>query len=271
MNKKVFDTFKPKNHFLHKYVDYYYLDIKSDNTKTEFECFPHYNNTISLYSSHKRDENSVVTYVENVEPLQIFTPVRENILKVTQIGNVHRIVIVFHPLGIQQFFKNKDFSNYIYNGDFFNTNELTQLFNTTDKEEITLLLDDFLYQRYKPFHHSILEKSLSIIFDEYEDFSIENLSEQLNISRRQLNRIFKTYLGVSPKRFHEIVVFRKVLEAKLFENPTLNFTELAHTFCYSDQSHLNKIFKKLTQNTPTQFFKKGTLLGEEDTFWHIKK
>ena len=271
MRINVFDTFKPKNHFLHKYVDYYYLDVKSDNTKTEFECFPHYNNTISLYSSHKRNENSVVTYIENGKSLQIFTPVREDILKVTQIGKVHRIVIVFHPLGIQQFFRNQAFSGYIHNGDFFNQKELNQLFNTTDKEEITLLLDDFLYQRYVPFNQPILEESLAIIFDEYEDFSVENLSERLNISRRQLNRVFKTYLGVSPKRFHEIVNFRKVLDAKLFENPTLNLTELAHAFCYSDQSHLNKIFKNLTFHTPAQFFKKGTLLGKEDTFWHIKK
>jgi AraC-like DNA-binding protein len=93
----------------------------------------------------------------------------------------------------------------------------------------------------------------------------------LNVSRRHLNRIFKAHFGVSVKRFNEIVVFRKTLEQKLSEHPEDSFTTLAHTFNYYDQSHLNKVFKNFTSNSPKLFFKNGTLLGNEDTFWHLKK
>lgn len=34
-------------------------------------------------------------------------------------------------------------------------------------------------------------------------------------------------------------------------------------------AHFNKIYKKLTQNSPKSFFKKETILRTEDTFWNL--
>ncbi|WP_313366114.1 hypothetical protein, partial [Sphingobacterium multivorum] len=52
--KELFQTFKPKNPIVKKYVDYYYLDIKPNNVINKFLCFPHFNNTISIYRYHVR-------------------------------------------------------------------------------------------------------------------------------------------------------------------------------------------------------------------------
>ena len=104
--KETFDTFKPKNLTIKEYVDYYYLDIKPNNVINEFQCFPHFNNTISLYKSHIRLKNGKIKFKETAKPFQIFTPIREKVLNVKQSGKVYRIVIVFHPLGIQQFYEN---------------------------------------------------------------------------------------------------------------------------------------------------------------------
>lgn len=84
-----------------KYIDYYYLDLKSNNEINEFQCSPHFNNTISIYKSHIQSEEGEIVFEENAEALQIFTPIRQKFLNVKQIGKVYRIVIVFHPLGIQ--------------------------------------------------------------------------------------------------------------------------------------------------------------------------
>ena len=35
----MFITFKPTNEVLKKYIDYYYVDIKHDNTLTVYDCF----------------------------------------------------------------------------------------------------------------------------------------------------------------------------------------------------------------------------------------
>src|SRR5699024_3365203 len=125
-------TFKPKDPLIKKYVDYYYLDLKPNNTHHAFQCFPHINNTISLYRSHRWEKNKRMVFDEATAPLQIFTPVREDVLSVKQCGKVHRIVLVFHPLGIQQFFRNLDFSDFITDVEFFTKNELQKLFSTSN-------------------------------------------------------------------------------------------------------------------------------------------
>ncbi|MXN90304.1 helix-turn-helix domain-containing protein [Flavobacterium sp. Sd200] len=267
---EIFQTFKPKDSIIKKYVDYYYLDIKPNNINNEFQCFPHFNNTISLYKSHLRLKDGEIKFEETAKPFQIFTPIRKKVLNVKQLGNVYRIVIVFHPLGIQQFYENLDFSDYIIVYDFFTQNELEEIFSTIEPNILTNLLYSFLKKRFKKFENIILEKCIKYIFDPNENFSVSEISSEIGISRQHLNRVFRTHLGVSVKKFHEIILFRKMMNKKLFENSRENFTELAYEFNFNDQSHFNKSYKNLTENSPKNFFNKGTVLGEEDTFWHLQ-
>lgn len=267
---KLFETFKPQNSVVEKFVDYYYLDIKPDNITHEFQCFPHFNNTISLYKSHIHIQNREMLFDESAEPYQVFTPLRKNILTVKQLGKVHRVVVVFHPLGIQQFYRNLDFSNYITDVEFFSQKELQQLFSTEKTDVLINLLDKFLEKRFIKFDNPIVDKSLQYIFNHYENFSVSEISRKLGISRQHLTRVFKSHLGVSIKKFHEIFVFRKTINKRLSENSNQNFTEIAYEFNFSDQSHLIKTYKTLTEYSPKSFFTKGTLLGKKDTFWHLK-
>ncbi|GAA5084539.1 hypothetical protein GCM10023210_04450 [Chryseobacterium ginsengisoli] len=267
--EEIFETFKPKNVLIKKYVDYYYLDIKPSNHINEFQCFPHFNNTISLYKSHLRSENGEIIFENNAKALQIFTPIRQKLLNVKQIGKVYRIVIVFHPLGIQQFFKDLNFTGYITTFNFFTQNELSQIFSTINSEILTDSLDRFLEKRFKHFENSILDRSIQYIFNNCENFSVADLSATIGISRQHLSRTFQSQLGISAKKFHEIVLFRRTVNNKLFEEPKRNFTELAHEFNYNDQSHLNKIYKNLTENSPKSFFDKGTVIGTQGTFWRL--
>ncbi|WP_410879824.1 helix-turn-helix domain-containing protein [Myroides sp. DW712] len=268
--KEIFQTFKPKSTIIQKYVDYYYLDIKPNNIINEFQCFPHFNNTISIYKSHNRLENGTMVFDETTKPFQIFTPIREKVLDVTQIGRVHRIVVVFNPLGIQQFYRNLNFTNYITDFNFLNEKELKKIFSTTKTEILVDLLDDFFEKKIQPFNNQTLEDAISYIFEHNGTLSITEISNKIGISRQHLNRIFQLHLGVSIKKFQNIVIFRKTINEKLFENPENNFTELAHKFNFNDQSHLIKTYKHLTEQSPKVFFDKGKILGDEDTFWHLQ-
>jgi len=82
--KEIFETFKPQHLLIKKYVDYYYLDIKPDNSINEFQCFPHFNNTISFYRSHIRSQNGEIIFSNTDLALQIFTPIRQIVLNVVQ-------------------------------------------------------------------------------------------------------------------------------------------------------------------------------------------
>lgn len=268
--KEVFQTFKPKNPTIKKYVDYYYLDIKPNNTIHEFQCFPHFNNTISIYKSHLCLEDGTVFFDQNAKALQIFTPIREKALQVKQIGKVHRVVVVFNPLGVQHFYSNLDFTDLIFDFEFLSEKELEQIFSTTNTQILTEVLDRVFEQRIQSFKNQALEEAITYILEQNENLSVTTISNKIGITRQHLNRIFQLNLGVSIKKFQNIVLFRKTINAKLFENPQSNFTELAHEFNFNDQSHLVKTYKSLTNNPPKSFFDQGTILGEEDTFWHIK-
>ncbi|SPZ94519.1 DNA-binding transcriptional activator FeaR [Sphingobacterium multivorum] len=267
--KELFQTFKPKNPIVKKYVDYYYLDIKPNNVINKFLCFPHFNNTISIYRYHVRLENGEIKFDDNANPFQIFTPIRQKVLNVKQSGTVYRIVIVFHPLGIQQFYENLNFADYITDYEFFSPEELKEIFSTTQTKHISDFLDNALLHRFKKFESPILEQAIQYIFSNDEKISVTELSTYIGISRQHLNRLFQFHLGVSIKKFYEIVLFRQSVNKKLFENPESSFTEIAYEFNFSDQSHLNKIYKNLVDNSPRNFFSKGTILGKEDTFWHL--
>lgn len=268
--ENIFQTFKPKHSLVKKYVDYYYLDIKENNSITEYECFPHFNNTISIYKSNIYDNEEGIIFDENVEPLQIFVPVREKTLNVKQLGKVHRIVIVFKPFGINQFYRNIEFSNWITDYEFFSKKELNKLFSNQNIIELNDLLDNYLNLRLKEISNFIIEKSLKYIFSDINDFNVEKLSQSINISRKHINRLFKKNIGISIKRFHLIVLFRKTIEQKLSNNTKESFTQIASEFQYTDQSHLNKVYKNFTETTPKDFFNKGSILGKEDIFWHFK-
>ena len=267
---EIFKTFKPQNPIIKKYVDYYYLDIKQNNVINEFQCFPHFKNTISLYTSHTQLTSKEIAFNKTAKPFQIFTPIQEKILNVKQLGKVYRIVIVFHPLGIHQFYRNVDFTNFVTNFEFFTQNELQKIFSTQKTATITYWIDQFLEDRFVKFDKPMIEKSIQYIFNHFEEFSVTEIAKEIGTSRQHLNRVFKSNLGVSIKKFHGIVVFRHTVNKKLFENSNQSFTEIAHEFNFSDQSHLNKTYKSLTKCSPKSFFSKGILLGKEDTFWHLK-
>lgn len=78
---RIFETIKPGHPFLQQYISYYYLDIADDEDYcNEYICYPHYNNTISLYKSHTtslQNNHSIVSFEKDAAPLQIFTPLRK--------------------------------------------------------------------------------------------------------------------------------------------------------------------------------------------------
>jgi AraC-like DNA-binding protein len=267
---RIFETFRPKNNIIKKYVQYYYLEIDEHNSEREFTCFPHYNTAISIYKSHKRYKDATVEFKPDLLPLQIFTPIRKDILTVKQLGKIYRIVIIFNPLGIQNFFDNLNFTDYFTDFSFFKKDEINQLFTTTDIETLRNLLDSFLIKRFCNNENEIVKNAIFKIFDHSQSLKVSELSKSLIISRRHLNRLFNENLGISVKNFQEIVRFRKAMTHKIFEKPLDNFTEISYEYNYSDQSHLNKVFSKLTHNSPAKFLKKGTYLGSEDIFWHLK-
>ncbi|WP_293788045.1 AraC family transcriptional regulator [uncultured Pedobacter sp.] len=269
---RIFETFKPNSELVKKYVSYYYLHITDDhNEKNEYTCYPHYNNTISFYRSHRfkyQQDHSILEFDIKSKPIQIYTPIRERPLKVTQTGAVYKIAIVFIPFGINQFLNGSSLLAFDSAFSFFGEEEIEQLFETVNIEKLVTLIDHLLIKKYAKVENLYIEKALDLLGDNVNDISIDLIAEnKLGISRKHLNRLFRKYLNISPQKYRSIVRFRELMSNKLSSNSDQNLSDLSHQANYTDQSHFIKACKLLTDVTPARFFNDGKIIGNEDTFW----
>ena len=89
--------------------------------------------------------------------------------------------------------------------------------------------------------------------------SVKALAEHFQLGYKALERLFKTYVGLTPKQFCRIIRFN----ATIFYQEQRHFqtlTDIAYRAGYFDQMHFIKEVKAITDLSPTQFYASG---GEE--------
>ena len=82
--------------------------------------------------------------------------------------------------------------------------------------------------------------------------SIRQLTNDVCVSERQLERLFSQSVGVAPKPLSEIVRFRALCHL-LTEQPNLSLTDAAFSMGYYDSAHLTRVFKRLSGELPSRF------------------
>lgn len=79
---------------------------------------------------------------------------------------------------------------------------------------------------------------------------INELCRELALGERQLQRLFKINVGVSPKSLCEMIRFQYLFQDVVL-NPNFDIHEAVYKYGFSDQSHLIANFKKYHSMTPT--------------------
>ncbi len=87
-----------------------------------------------------------------------------------------------------------------------------------------------------------------------EDIPVEHLAKELNISVRQLQRLLKAHLNVSPRQYVTIQRLEKASE--LLREGTLNISEIAFACGFTDPSYFGVVFKKYFEMTPVDYKKR---------------
>ncbi len=83
--------------------------------------------------------------------------------------------------------------------------------------------------------------------------SVDELSKQTNINRRQLERKFSSSIGLSPKQLLKTIRLQATLKM-LLNSKFTTLTALAYENEYYDQAHFIKDFKEFTGFTPKEFY-----------------
>ncbi|WP_252737812.1 helix-turn-helix domain-containing protein [Marinobacter salexigens] len=93
-----------------------------------------------------------------------------------------------------------------------------------------------------------LQKALACI---EQDKAPGQLSQSNDLSQRQIERLFKLWLGMPPKRYQRILRIRKAISfLRMREN--VNLADVAQQFGFCDQAHMTREFRSIARITPGQ-------------------
>lgn len=81
---------------------------------------------------------------------------------------------------------------------------------------------------------------------------VDDLAQAADLSPRHFRRRFVEQVGMTPKLYARVVRFKAALDAKTAA-PRTSWTEIAHTFGWFDQAHLDKDFRAFAGASPSAF------------------
>lgn len=84
---------------------------------------------------------------------------------------------------------------------------------------------------------------------------ITSLSEQINLSQRQLERLFKQWVGISPKHYSRLLRVNHARATLRNGSGDISLSDAALNAGYFDQAHFNREFKQVVGLTPGQYLK----------------
>ncbi len=171
------------------------------------------------------------------------------------------LITRFHPHASSLFFPNaaSDFTNESIDlCDVFNkgSNDFyDRLMEQRSLQQKITVLEEFLIQRLimnRKSHHQLklVEDLCNHVYDESNPFNIQNLSARYGFSERYIQKLFNSWVGITPQKFFAVQRFNKSLE--LIRSSAESLTSIAFECGYYDQAHFIKEFKSYTGLTPTQ-------------------
>ncbi|MHB0883232.1 AraC family transcriptional regulator [Paenibacillus sp. SEL1] len=114
------------------------------------------------------------------------------------------------------------------------------------------IMDEYLNRlllRQRTNDCDLMKNLLHRIFVSGGSVGVKELAEREAISERQLNRKFGQWIGISPKKFSEVVRFQSVLHS-IQSGGGLDWTELALKHSFFDQAHLIRDFRRFYGDSP---------------------
>ena len=114
---------------------------------------------------------------------------------------------------------------------------------------VDIFMDNFRYDRHFADKKNIIASIAGIIHKGKGNINIAKIAEEVGYNQRYLDRVFKEAVGVSMKKYAEIIRIQKAI---YYLQNSLTY-EIYERLGYYDQAHFIKDFKKNTSLTPSRF------------------
>lgn len=97
-----------------------------------------------------------------------------------------------------------------------------------------------------------IDKAIALVFSTNGMISVAGICNAAGTSERQLERLFKRYIGLSPKFYARIIRFSYIFQ--VVREKEMSGIELGLESGFYDQSHFIKNFKAFTGEDPSHYF-----------------
>lgn len=130
-----------------------------------------------------------------------------------------------------------------------------QIMLAPDNQQRARIMATFLQRQFNKYKHkeTTIQTAVKHVIHTSSRTSVEQLSQQYNLSRRQFERKFAEYAGFSPKFYSRIIRFQAALQQ--YGGAFRSLTDIAYECGYYDQSHFIHDFKEFSGYHPGQYFR----------------
>lgn len=113
------------------------------------------------------------------------------------------------------------------------------------------LIESFLFKLIDiPSQHLYILRAMEAIHDSKGTINVHTLAEKSFTCNRNLQRLFKQYVGVNPKQYISMVRFNSFMK-EYISSPNTHIETLSEKYNYYDLSHLHKTFIRYLGTAPT--------------------
>ncbi len=249
----IFEEFEPKSEVIKKHIISYYIIKSDDNKKKEFIYYPHFIDTLNIFSNSSLDINDQIFKVRPQNKIHsvILSAGRTKFRKAVIYNNYDIVGMHFKTLSIHHFFDVDKFTP--HNNDVFEINEETELKNIYQINHFNDRIDaleQHLLSLYKEKPLDEMVQIVKIVHESLGNIKMNDLEQKTNLSRRTILRKFRKYLFCSFEEYKNIVRFRMAIDN--FKKGEKKASNLIGDISYYDQSNFIHQFKSITGESPNK-------------------
>jgi len=111
-------------------------------------------------------------------------------------------------------------------------------------KQLTAIIGDFI--------SGPVDEAVQLIIKTHGSVSVAELTEQVGVGERQLERLFHKYVGLPPKFYARVIRFSYIFHR--IDEKKFTWTDLGLQVGFYDQPHFIKNFKAFTGEEPSQYF-----------------
>jgi len=244
----IYQEFKPDSNLL-AFIDSYWT-VKTDNPKLlNYWKMPNGLTDILIVLGDDFKTETGNPILENEHTY--LAGIKTHAVNITRQPNINLIGISFKAGAFSHFYK-FDSLSVVKDKIVELNNHLVPDFDLLLNTDIKDTIDSFYLKRL------LLQEDLHLkIATEIEikkgQIRIGDITKKYPITERQLERVFKEKIGLSPKEFINLTRFQNALNALQKRDSKKSLLEIAFDCGYYDHAHLSNDIRKYSGFTPSQF------------------